>query len=65
MREHEIVDEWHRWCIRMRPGKDGSAFFHYLESKKPELLDFQYTGDKWRAIQALLNRHRRITPAGE
>jgi hypothetical protein len=62
--ERAIVHEWDKWAEEMADKYGPSAdmcFFYYLERDRPDLLDFSYGGDKWRAVQAMLLSANRIT----
>ncbi|MCH7776527.1 MAG: hypothetical protein IH878_08320 [Gemmatimonadetes bacterium] len=60
--EFLILHEWEGWrANNLTPGErasgtDGLAFFVFLQSEKPDLLDFRCRGDKWQIIHAWLLR---------
>ncbi len=62
--ERAIVHEWDKWAEEMAERFGSSAdmcFFYFLERERPDLLDFSYSGDKWRAVQTMLLSANRIT----
>jgi hypothetical protein len=62
--ERAIVHEWDKWAEVMAEKFGPSAdmcFFYFLERDRPDLLDFGYSGDKWRAVQMMLLSANRIT----
>jgi hypothetical protein len=57
----DIEAAWHEWKRRggfqpsdVLTGTEGFAFFLYLESHRPDLLDFKYQGDKWQIVHSWL-----------
>ncbi len=60
--ELQILYEWVDWRANnltreeRATGTHGLAFFAFLQSEKPALLDFRYKGDKWQIIHAWLLR---------
>jgi hypothetical protein len=60
-----VIREWDSWA-KSHPddakelSEAGMHFFTYLRKERPELLDFRYAGDKWRAIHAWLLREGRV-----
>jgi hypothetical protein len=61
--ESAIVHEWDQWADDMAEKYGTSAdisFFLHLERDRPELLDFNCSGDKLRAVQLLLSGADRI-----
>jgi hypothetical protein len=62
--ERAIVREWDNWSEEMADRFGPSAdmiFFYYLQRDRPDLLDFGYSGDKWRAVRTMLLSADRIT----
>jgi hypothetical protein len=62
--ERAIVLEWDVWAPEKAASFGPSAdmcFFYHLQRAKPELLDFGYSGDKWRAVRTVLLSADRIT----
>ena len=57
-----ILHEWEGWRAdnltqdERASGTHGLAFFYFLQSEKPHLLDFKYRGDKWQIVHAWLLR---------
>ncbi len=58
-----IIAEWHRWRTENLPpsetrasGDEAFRFFGYLQSKRPQLLEFRAGGDSWQVIHAWLMR---------
>ena len=55
-----IIVEWPRWKAKNIPDKerptatDGLSFFADLQTERPDLLDFEYQGDKWQIVHAWL-----------
>jgi hypothetical protein len=61
--ERAIVREWENWSEEMAEEYWPSAdivFFYFLRRDRPDLLDFEYSGDKWRAVQMMLLSADRI-----
>ncbi len=57
----EIVAAWFEWKRLQGFQYDdvlsstmGFEFFAYLQSHRPELLDFEYQGDKWQIVHSWL-----------
>ena len=57
-----ILHEWDLWRDNnlerdeTATGIDGVAFYAFLQSEKPHLLDFENGGDKWQIVHAWLLR---------
>ena len=55
-----IVHEWACWRDKnLQPDEQGSgtdalAFYVFLQQEKPDLLDFNYQGDRWQIVHAWL-----------
>ncbi len=61
--ERAIIHEWDKWAEEMAERFGPSAdmcFFHFLERDRPDLLNFGYSGDKWKAVQMMLLSADRI-----
>jgi hypothetical protein len=62
-----IVAEWDRWAKDNALGGQkgdavkGLAFYRYLASDRPRLLDFDFAGDKWPMVKIWLQRAGRIS----
>jgi hypothetical protein len=58
-----VIREWDTWS-KLHPDEakimGGMMFFTYLESDRPELLNFRDKGDKWQTVQGWLLRERRV-----
>jgi hypothetical protein len=63
-----IIKEWDAWVLKhgeeARIG-DGMFFFVYLQRECPDLLDFEYPGDKWQAVHGWLLSEGRVRPLDE
>lgn len=62
--ERAILRVWDEWAEEMAERYGPSAdmcFFHYLQHDRPDLLDFDYSGDKWGAVHTMLLSASRIT----
>jgi hypothetical protein len=62
--ERAIVHEWDAWAPQKAASFGPSAdmcFFYHLQRERPDLLDFGYSGDKWRAVKVMLLDANRIT----
>ncbi len=61
-----IIVEWRKWKAENIPDKerptttDGLSFFVDLQAERPDLLDFEYQGDKWQIVHAWLLEHRLV-----
>ena len=55
-----VIVQWPRWKAKNIPDKerptatDGLSFFADLQTERPDLLDFEYQGDKWQIVHAWL-----------
>jgi hypothetical protein len=52
--KHAVLQEWDAWS---KPNSDDDRslrFFEYLQTARPDLLKFNYPGDRWMIVQAWL-----------
>ena len=58
-----IIREWDARSLE-HPGdaeiQDCMLFFSFLEKERPDLLNFELSGDKWQDVHAWLLRERRV-----
>jgi hypothetical protein len=61
-----VIDEWDQWAKNnIRAGQRANelkalAFYGYLTSEKPGLLEFKFAGDKWQVVKIWLRHAGRI-----
>lgn len=63
--ERAVVSEWHRWSGSQNlnqpaSGTEGLIFYGYLTQKRPDLLTFRCSGDRWQRVHAWLLSHRLV-----
>jgi hypothetical protein len=60
--EQAILHAWDVWAANPATSNlnDGMAFFTHLQRQRPDLLDFKYSGDKWKAVHGFLIHGRRV-----
>ncbi len=60
--EFLILHEWEGWWAKnltrgeRASGTHGLAFFYFLQSEKPHLLEFPHQGDGWQTVHGWLLR---------
>ncbi len=65
--ESQILHEWNIWSAKNIPFGDrptsyhGFHFFGYLETEKPELLNFSFPGDKWPCVYTWILRTKQAS----
>ena len=60
------LEEWRCWIekhpeIAKPSGTDGLAFFGYLQTERPTLLNFRSRGDKWQVVHGWLLQERLVS----
>ena len=60
--EPRIITEWLRRSPERRCEGDVLDFYLDLERNDPELLSFQYPGDKYQAIKSIIRNHVKKNP---
>jgi len=58
----QVVALWPAWAkannVEKGTGSDALLFFNFLQDKRPDLLAFEGSGDKWQAVHGwLINGH--------
>jgi hypothetical protein len=62
-----IIDEWDQWAKNnIAAGQRANdlkalAFYGYLSSERPRLLDFDFAGDRWPMVKIWLREAGRIS----
>jgi hypothetical protein len=62
--EQTIVHAWDAWAADRANAAgldDAMAFFAHLQGRRPDLLDFKYSGDKGEAVHGFFIHARRVT----
>jgi hypothetical protein len=58
-----VIREWDAWSAQhAHEAKimNGMLFFNYLQTARPDLLNFRERGDKWQDVHGWLLRERRV-----
>jgi len=54
-----ILNEWSKWNAKTGANQaDMRAFYEWLKSERPTLLNFRATGDRWERVKIWLIRGR-------
>jgi hypothetical protein len=61
----QIVAQWPKWAkankVEQGTGRDALLFFNFIQDKRPDLLAFRSSGDKWQAVHGWLLNGRLIS----
>ena len=61
----QVVAQWPAWAkannVERGSGRDALLFFNFLQDKRPELLAFDGSGDKWQAVHGWLINGRLVS----
>jgi hypothetical protein len=59
-----VIREYDAWAAEhghdAAKTRDGVIFFEYLRRERPDLLDFPFSGDKWKIVQRWLRTWGRV-----
>jgi hypothetical protein len=63
--KQNVVVEWDSWSasnkITNAMAEDKLTFYAHLLKERPDLLDFNASGDKWQDVHSWLIRSRRVS----
>lgn len=61
----KIVAQWPKWAkannVEQGTGGDAMLFFNFIQDKRPDLLTFRSSDDKWQVVHGWLLNGRLIS----
>jgi hypothetical protein len=61
----QIIAQWPAWTkannVEQGTGRDAMLFFNFIQDKRPDLLVFRSSGDKWQVVHGWLLNGRLVS----